>query len=146
MNSDRHRHHERANRTVNAQNPSPNKSPTLRYVHILGTAKRWHVIAWDASPRFSATRTKSREAAAGAGPITVLPSCRRFATPFAYRLLSWDLRPRLSPAVASRLKMCTNLSPLCPKWPPIYVKTKRAVAFGSNLRERGLFCADRCKL
>jgi hypothetical protein len=41
--------------------------------------------------------------------------------------------------------MCTNLSPLSPKSPPIYVKTKRAVVLGSNLRERGLFCANRCK-
>ena len=58
---------------------------------------------------FSNNSPMSREAAAGAVLIPhVLPSLR---DSILFRLFSWDLRPRLSPVVASRLKTLYKAKP-----------------------------------
>ncbi|QDS92866.1 hypothetical protein FF011L_16190 [Roseimaritima multifibrata] len=88
--------------------------PTGRTLSVL-IAKRWHVKAWDASPRSSKEVRRSvakRRHEWNAGnrspgfrfPVCVCRmSCRRFATLRLCGACTWDLRPRLSHAVASRL-------------------------------------------
>ena len=67
--------------------------------------------------------TMSREAAAGVGPS--FNTARPVATPSVLRHFSWDLRPRLSPSVASRLKIVgKGPSKSCSKYTAVRVRRR----------------------